>query len=66
MSEMKIDPVVAYRELQVQFEFLRQRNLVLAQQLDVASKELEELKPKKAEKKTVVLPAKEVGNVGTA
>lgn len=39
----QIDPEIAYRELQVQYEMLRQRNLIVAQQLANAVKRIKEL-----------------------
>lgn len=43
MLENQIDLAVAYRELQVQYEMLRQRNLIVAQDLANAKARIAEL-----------------------
>ena len=41
--ETKINPEIAYRELQIQYEMLRQRNLIIAQELATCKERIAEL-----------------------
>lgn len=43
MMNNQINPEVAYRELQIQYEMLRQRNLIIAQELATCQERIAEL-----------------------